>query len=222
LRRGPGPSLPFGSNNLASGDGSTAIGTGAQAVGVNTTAIGRAAYAGFGNSTAIGAGAVSTKGNQVRLGATGTSVSIADIGFSDAQQTGQEFFLTIDNSGTVGKGAQSSAALLQMGSQIESLQTQQALIDDTVATHTTQIAGLTQGLRQSEAGIAAAMAMGGTVMPSDAKFAMSFNLAAYRGQQGFSGSAVVRASRNVYFQAGVAGSSVKGSTGGRAGVTVAW
>ena len=146
--------LAFGSNNLASGTGSSAIGTGAQAVGTNTTAIGRGAYAGFGNSTAIGFGAVATKGNQVRLGVSGTSVSIADIGFSDGQQSGQEFFLTIDNSGTVGKGAQSSAALVEMGSQLSSLQTQQALIDDTVATHTTQIAALTKGLDGANAGIA--------------------------------------------------------------------
>ena len=71
-------------------------------------------------------------------------------------------------------------------------------------------------------GIAAAMALGGTIIPSDAHFALSFNLATYRGQQGFSGSAVIRVSEKVYFNAGVAGSTVKGSTGGRAGVTFAW
>ena len=71
-------------------------------------------------------------------------------------------------------------------------------------------------------GIAAAMALGGTVMPADAKFALSFNLSTYRGEQGFSISAVVRASDHVYVQGGIAGSSVKGSTGGRVGVTFAW
>ena len=76
--------------------------------------------------------------------------------------------------------------------------------------------------RAANAGIAAAMALGGTIIPSDAHFAMSFNLATYRGQQGFSGSAVARVSDKVYFNAGVAGSTVKGSTGGRVGMTFAW
>jgi hypothetical protein len=76
--------------------------------------------------------------------------------------------------------------------------------------------------KEANAGIAAAMAMGGTIMPADANFSMSFNLATYRGQQGFSGAAVAKASKNVYFNAGVAGSTVKGSTGGRVGVTFAW
>ncbi len=59
-------------------------------------------------------------------------------------------------------------------------------------------------------------------MQADAKFAVSFNLATYRGQQGFSGSAVVKASDHVFFNAAVAGSTVKGSSGGRVGVTFAW
>jgi trimeric autotransporter adhesin len=76
--------------------------------------------------------------------------------------------------------------------------------------------------REANAGIAAAMAMGGTIMPADANVAMSFNLATYRGQQGFSGVFVAKASEHVYINAGVAGSTVKGSTGGRVGVTFAW
>jgi len=63
------------------------------------------------------------------------------------------------------------------------------------------------------------MAMGGTVMPPDANFAISFNLATYRGEQGFSASAVARASDHVYISGGIAGSTVRGSTGGRVGVT---
>ena len=101
------------------------------------------------------------------------------------------------------------------------------------ATQTSQISALTAGQtalsnqiisnnKAANGGIAAAMAMGGTVMPSDANFALSFNVSTYRGQQGFSGTAVARVSEKVYFSAGVAGSTAKGSTGGRAGVTFAW
>jgi hypothetical protein len=76
--------------------------------------------------------------------------------------------------------------------------------------------------RDANGGIAAAMALGGTVLPADSHFAISFDLATYRGQQGFAGSAVLKASDHVYLSAGVAGSTVKDSTGGRVGVTFAW
>lgn len=76
--------------------------------------------------------------------------------------------------------------------------------------------------RQAAGGIAAAMALGGTIIPADAKGAISFNLATFRGEQGFSGIAVIKAAPKVYLNAGVAGSTVKGSTGGRVGVTFGW
>jgi hypothetical protein len=77
-------------------------------------------------------------------------------------------------------------------------------------------------IRQANGGIAAAMALGGTVMPPDMRFAVSFNLATYRGEQGFSGSLVARVTNHVWVSGGVAGSTVRGSTGGRAGVTFGW
>jgi hypothetical protein len=76
--------------------------------------------------------------------------------------------------------------------------------------------------RHSDAGIAAAMALGGTIMPPNAKIAVSFNVATFRAEQGFSGSIVTRVTDHVYISGGVAGSTVKGSTGGRAGMTFAW
>ena len=79
-----------------------------------------------------------------------------------------------------------------------------------------------QQAKQASAGIAAAMAMGGTVMPPDSRLALSFNLATFRGEQGFSSAAVAKVVDRVYLSGGVAGSTVKGSTGGRVGVTVGW
>lgn len=67
-------------------------------------------------------------------------------------------------------------------------------------------------------GIAAAMALGGTMVVPDSDVSVSFNLATYRGEQGFSGAVVVRAAPRVYVNGGFAGSTVKGSTGGRVGV----
>jgi autotransporter adhesin len=76
--------------------------------------------------------------------------------------------------------------------------------------------------RMANGGIAAAMAMGGTMVVPDSTVSMSFNIATYRGQQGFSGAIVGRIAPKVYINAGVAGSTIKKSTGGRVGVTFGW
>jgi hypothetical protein len=67
-------------------------------------------------------------------------------------------------------------------------------------------------------GIAAAMALGGTMVVPDSSISVSFNAATYRGEQGFSGTVAARVAPRVYVSAGVAGSSAKGSTGGRVGI----
>lgn len=75
-----------------------------------------------------------------------------------------------------------------------------------------------RGFQRVNGGIAAAMALGGTMIVPDSDVSMSFNLATYRGEQGFSGALVVRAAPRVYINGGFAGSTRKGSTGGRVGV----
>ncbi len=75
-----------------------------------------------------------------------------------------------------------------------------------------------EGLRRANGGIAAAMALSGTMIVPDSTVSVNFNLATYRGEQGFSGALVVRASPKVYVSGGFAGSTVKGSTGGKVGV----
>jgi trimeric autotransporter adhesin len=212
-------SIGIGAGATPIGARSTAIGRGANAV-ANGTAIGAFANAAHSGATAIGANAVSSRANQVKLGGAGTSVAIGDIGASDAAQSGAEFFVTVDSSGTLGKGGQSSAALSQLGSKIEEIQSGQALIDDLVTGHTTQIAGLSRGLKQANGGIAAAMAMGGTMIVPDSTVSLNFNLSTYRGQQGFSGAIAARLAPKVYVSGGFAGSTIKGSTGGRVGLAV--
>lgn len=59
-------------------------------------------------------------------------------------------------------------------------------------------------------------------MPPDMNFAVSINLATYHGEQGFSAAAVARLGERVWVSGGVAGSTVRGSTGGRAGVIFGW
>ena len=95
-----------------------------------------------------------------------------------------------------------------------------------VAANTSSIAALQNGLaletKQERGGIAAALALGGTFLPPGKTLAMSFNLATYRGEQGFSGAIVGQVAPNVYLNAGFAGSTVKGSVGARAGITFGW
>jgi trimeric autotransporter adhesin len=214
-----GDSLAFGFGANASGQGGTSVGATTRASGTNSTAIGNAAAALHANSTAVGAGAATTRANQVVLGTASTSITLPGLlTTSDAAQAGQEFFVTVDNNGTLGKGAQSSAALSQLGSQVQSLQSGQALIDDNVAALQTGQVALGRGLRQANGGIAAAMAMGGTMIVPDSNISLNFNLATYRGQQGFSGAVAARVTPKVYISGGFAGSTVKGSTGARVGV----
>lgn len=79
--------------------------------------------------------------------------------------------------------------------------------------------GLRRNIKEANAGIAAAVALGGTMIVPDSAVSMSFNLATYRGQQGFSGSLVGRVSPRIYVNAGVAASTVRGSTTGRVGIS---
>ena len=76
------------------------------------------------------------------------------------------------------------------------------------------------GLEKADAGIAAAMAMGGAVIVPDSNVSLNFNLSTYRGQQGFAGSIAGRVAPKIYITAGVAGSTRKGSTGGRVGMAI--
>ena len=85
-----------------------------------------------------------------------------------------------------------------------------------------QVADLGYDLKRANGGIAAAMALGGTMMPPDTNVALSANVATFRGEQGFSVSGVARVGRKVWINGGIAGSTAKGSTGARAGATIGW
>ena len=95
-------------------------------------------------------------------------------------------------------------------------------LDTRVARMENNLADLNRGLRRAYAGTAGAIAMGGTMIPADQHLAVSFNLATFRGQQGYSGAIVARVSQNVWVNAAAAGSTQRGSTGGRVGMTFGW
>ncbi|RZM13752.1 MAG: hypothetical protein EOP67_64885 [Sphingomonas sp.] len=85
-----------------------------------------------------------------------------------------------------------------------------------------RVVQLARRTRQATGGVAAAMALGGATLPPGANTAVTFNLATYRGEQGFAGSGIAKVTRHVYVSGGIAGSTVRRSTGGRVGVTLGW
>ena len=67
-----------------------------------------------------------------------------------------------------------------------------------------------------------AIALGGSALPGDKRFAISTNWGTFRGENALGLSAQMRLSEYVVMNGGVAAGFAQGGVGGRAGVTVAW
>lgn len=193
-----------GTAPIASGTNAIAVGNGATANGASAIALGDGAKAGSAGSVAIGPNATTTRPGQIALGNSGSTYTAAGIasGASVAAQSGAVRLVTSDLAGNLATTSFDVSTLASVPGRLTALEGQTVLLD-----------------QQARGGIAAAIALGGTMVIPDKTVSVSFNLATYRGEQGFSGSAVVRATDQVYLSAGFAGSSVKGSTGGRVGMT---
>jgi trimeric autotransporter adhesin len=205
-----------GQNTRAVGTFSTATGQGAVASANFSTATGASARAEGVGSVALGAGAIATQDNTVSLGnggaagaiggATRRIVNMSDgIAATDGATVGQ-----MNAANLLQDNRLSAAELLnsQQNTRIGNLETLvTALGNDSVETR-----------RQANGGIATAMAMGGMMVVPDSNVSVNLNLSTYRGQQGFAGGVVARVGRRTYVNAGVAGSTVRGSTGGRVGI----
>jgi trimeric autotransporter adhesin len=72
------------------------------------------------------------------------------------------------------------------------------------------------------AGTAVAIAMGGTALPADKKFAVSADYGYFQGQSAMGLSAQMRLSPNLVANAGIGTGFLPGGVGGRAGLTFAW
>lgn len=103
---------------------------------------------------------------------------------------------------------------------VNTLQSNQiSTLQDQVGGLQTAVTGLRRNIKEANGGIAAAVALGGTMVVPDSALSVSFNLATYRGEQGFSGSLVGRLAPKVYVNAGFGASTVRGSTAGRVGIS---
>ncbi len=205
----------------------TAIGNGARAEGIRSTAIGNGATAGFTDATAIGSGATSTRSNQVTLGGAGSSVVVADIDASTAQQVGPVDVVTIDATGTLGRQAVATASSVRAvqtsidhiaavtEAQFDGLSGRVGLLEGRMADLDFRLSDLDERTR---GGIAAAMAMGGPAIAPGKAISLSMSVANYRGEQALAGSLTGQIADDVYLSAGVSGNTADGDIGTRATV----
>lgn len=209
----------LGGDAFAGGGGqATALGSRTQAS-TSATAAGYNAWAIADRSVALGANSVASAENTVSVGSDGSFgttaftrriVNASDgVAASDVATVGQ---MNVANALQNSRITALEAVMGTSGTRLSSLESSLSQLDGRNELYN----------RQATGGIAAAMAMGGTIIPADANGAISFNLATFRGEQGFSAVVVQRLGHKVYANIGVAGSTVKGSTGGRAGVTIGW
>jgi hypothetical protein len=77
-------------------------------------------------------------------------------------------------------------------------------------------------IKQAFEGTAMAIALGGTSLPGDKKFAITANWGNFRGENAMSLSAQFRVSDYIVLNGGVAAGFAQGGVGSRAGVTFAW
>lgn len=218
-----------GGQAVASGAGASALGATARATTVSATAVGQGAQATHANSTAVGAGAQTTAANQLVLGTAQTAVRVAGIDASTSAQQGPVDVVTVDANGTLGR---------QRAATAQSVQEVRVAMDMIAAVTDSQfdaLSGTVQGLgarvtdlefrlddlnRSTSGGIAAAMAMGGTMVVPDSTVSLSVNASTYRGEQGYSGSVVAKVGEKLYVSGAIGGSSVAKSRGGRVGMAV--
>lgn len=220
--------VALGNASTARGDGGVAIGNQANA-GVASIAIGNNAEAGPAGSVAIGDGAQATRYNEVALGNSGSTYTLAGLATGGEGPPAPPAFLSVDAQGQLTRSAVGPSDIVNLQGQLATLAAQTTGISTRIDTLTGRVGlvearttALEEHAREANGGIAAAMAIGNAFLPEGQTIAVSFNLSTYRGEQGFSGAVVARVSDRVWVSGGVAGSTVRGSTGGRAGVTFGW
>jgi hypothetical protein len=201
----------IGQDSLAQGDATTALGQGSRATGPGSTALGAGADTrGFANSTAIGAGATNTAANQMMFGTASTIYAAPGItsAASRAAQSGPTQFVTSDASGNLATsnfGPQDIAGLKQDMTGLKQ-----------------DVTGLKQDMLKSFEGTAIAIALSGSALPSDKRFAISTNWGNFRGQNAMSFAGQMRLNEAIVVNAGIAAGLQHSGIGSRVGATLAW
>ena len=197
----------IGQASTASAVGATAVGQGSAASGINATAVGIGASAAFNNSAAFGSGATASAPNQIAVGTALNTYKLSGVASaaSLSAQSGPIKVVTTDAAGNLAtaafSGVSNSQDIATLQSNVSTLQTQ---------------------IRQAFEGTAMAIALGGSALPADKKFAFSANWGTFRGENAVGLSGQMRLSQYVVMNGGVASGFAQGGVGGRAGLTVAW
>ena len=196
----------MGAGALAA-NGGGAFGDGAAATGSNATAVGPGASATFANSSAFGAGATATAANQMMFGTAASLYAAPGItsAASRAAQSGPTQFVTSDAAGNLATANFSPQDITSLGASVATLQQD-----------------LQRGLAQAFEGTAIAIALGGSALPADKRFAISTNWGNFRGQNALSFTAQARVNEFVVLNAGVATGFQHQGVGSRVGATFAW
>ena len=153
------------------------------------------------------------------LGGAGSSVAIGDIAASDAAQTGEEQFVTVDANGTLGVSNAATAASVQnVRVAVESVAAISDAQFNALSNRVTDLGFRMEELDESlSGGIAAAAALGSAIVMPDKSFVLSGNVANYNGEQGFAMNFTGRVSDSVAVGAGFAGSTGDGEVIAQAG-----
>lgn len=196
-------STAVGAGVNVAGNNSTAVGQGSSATALGATALGQGSSATFANSAAIGSGVSTTRANQVAIGTTANTYTLAGVSSaaSLATQSGPLKVVTADAAGNLATAS---------------------FAPQDISTLQSNVGVLQQQMKQAFEGTAIAIALGGTALPDNKKFAISTNWGNFRGQNAAGVSAQYRVSNNVVTNFGVGGGFQQGGIGSRAGVTLAW
>jgi hypothetical protein len=183
---------------------------GSNATASNSIAIGSNTIAGLSNSVAIGSNVATTRANQVAVGTASNTYTLAGVSSaaSLAAQTGPVKVVTADAQGNLATASFSPQDITALQSNVGTLQQ--------------DVGVLQQQMKQAFEGTAIAIALGGTSLPADKRFAISTNWGNFRGQNAVGVAAQYRLSNYAVANIGVGGGFAQGGIGSRAGVTFAW
>jgi hypothetical protein len=211
----------MGDSAHATNTQSIALGANTTASAANATAIGSGTTAGFANSTALGNGATVTRANQQTFGTAANTYTMSGItsAASLAAQTGPVSVVTTDATGNL--ATISSTSLATVGT-VTALDGRVTGLDNRLTSIENNVQNLNFQVRKAFEGAAVAIAMGGSALPDNKRFAISANWGNFAGENAFGGMAQMRVTDNFVANAAVGAGFARGGIGGRVGGTLAW
>src|SRR5262249_46130768 len=203
-----------GGGGAFASNGGAAFGDGGVATGSNATAVGLGASATFANSSAFGAGASATAANQMAFGTALNTYRLPGItsAASLAAQAGPRSFVTTDANGNLAATNFGPQNIAGLSASVAALQQGFSIVQE----------NLQHGLNQAYEGTAVAIAMSGSALPDNKRFAITTNWGNFRGTNAMSLIVQARVSDNIVANAAFSGGFQYGGYGTRAGLTFAW